>query len=85
MMTAYYIYKEDLDSVANCFNDFNKTFEDICAAYKDVTGEDARRGFNAKALQLSCEALKQKIATKENPERYFIFFILYECLSLITV
>ena len=71
MMTAYYIHKEDLDSVANSFSDFNKTFEVICAAFKDVTGMDIRNTANAKDVLKSCEALKQKIADKENHERYF--------------
>ena len=72
-MTAYCIYKEDLDSVANAFSEFNKTFEDICAAFKDVTGKDIRNGPSAKAVKKSCEALKQKIADKEKPARYFHF------------
>ena len=71
MMTAYYIHKEDPNSVANTFSFFTKTFEEICAAYKDVTGKDIKNGANAMAVQESCEALKQKIADKENHERYF--------------
>ena len=71
MMTAYYIHhKEDPHSVEYYIADFNKTFNDICSAFKDVTGEDIRKGANAKAILKSCEALKQKIAKKENPERY---------------
>ena len=68
-MTAYCIYKEDLDSVANAFSDFTKTFEEICAVFKDVTGKDIRNGANAKAVQKSCEVLKQKIADKKNHKR----------------
>ena len=72
MMTAYYIYKEDFDSVANYISDFNKTFDDISKAFKDITGEDIRNGANASAVQTSCEALKQKIADKEKPDRYLL-------------
>ena len=73
MMTAYYnyIHREDLDSVENTFSDFNKTFNDICDASKDITGTDIRNGVNAKVLHSSCEALKQKFADKEKPDRYF--------------
>ena len=75
MMTAYYIHhKEDPQSVEFYIADFNKTFNDICAAFKDVTGEDITKGANAKAIQKSCEALKKKIAKKENPERYILHY-----------
>ena len=62
MMTAYSIYKEDLDNVATYFSDFNKTFDVICDTLKDLTGEDIRNGANARAVQRACESLKQKIA-----------------------
>ena len=80
-MTAYCIHKEDLDSVANAFSDFTKTFEEICAVFKDVTGEDIRNGANAKAVQKSCEALKQKIADKEKHERYFELYFKSDLVS----
>ena len=35
-------------------------------AFKEITGKDIRNADNARA---SCEALKQKIADKEKPER----------------
>ena len=70
-MVAYNIDKKNFGGVENIYSDFNKTFEDICDAFEDVTGKDIRNGDNARALQASCEALKQKIADKENPERYF--------------
>ena len=63
----YHIYKEDLDSVANCYSDFNKKFDDIRDAFKDVTNEDIKN--TARDIKASCEALKQKIDDKENPER----------------
>ena len=70
MMVAYNIDQEDLEGVENTYSDFNKTFKDICDAFKEITGKDIRNGDNARALQASCEALKQKIADKEKPERY---------------
>ena len=70
MMTAYYIHKEDLKSVENTISDFNKTFTDICNAFKDVTGKDIRNEVDVMALQYSCEALKQKMADKDKPGRY---------------
>ena len=71
-MTAYNIHhKEDPHSVEYYIADFNKTFDEICAVFKDVTGEDIRKGANAKAIQKSCKVLKQKIAEKQKPERYF--------------
>ena len=76
IMTTYYIHhKEDPNSVEYYIADFNKTFDEICAVFKDVTGEDIRKGANAKAIQKSCEALKKKIAEKEKPEGYFQFCI----------
>ena len=70
MMTAYHIHKEDLKSVENTISDFNKTFTDICNAFKDVTGKDIRNEVDVMALQSSCEALKQKMADKDKPGRY---------------
>ena len=64
---SYDIYKEDLESVANCYSDFNKKFDDIRDAFKDVTNEDIKN--TARDIKASCEALKQKIDDKENPER----------------
>ena len=73
-MTAYYIHhKEDPNSVEYYIADFNKAFNEICSVFKDITGEDITKGANAKAILKSCEVLKQKIAEKENPERYFQF------------
>ena len=66
-MTAYYIFKEDLDSVENCFSDFNKKFDDIRDAFKDVTNEDIRN--TAQDVKKCCDTLRQKMADKENPER----------------
>ena len=44
MMTAYFIFKEDADSVTNSFTKFNSTFRELTSAYKDVTGEALRIG-----------------------------------------
>ena len=82
MMTAYFIHKEDPDSVANTFSFFTKTFEEICSAFKDVTGKDITNGANATAVEKSCEALKQKIADKENHERYFKLCFEKDCKTL---
>ena len=69
-MVAYNIDKKNFGGVENTYSDFNKTFKDICDAFEDVTGKDIRNGDNARDLQASCEALKQKIADKEKLERY---------------
>ena len=69
-MTTYYIYQNKPDSVENCFEDFNNTFEDLCAAFKEVTGKDIRDGVNAKAVLKSCQKLRNKITEQENAKRY---------------
>ena len=66
-MTAYNIFKADLESVANCFSDFNQKFDDIRDAFKDVTNEDIKN--TALDVKASCDALRQKIADREKPER----------------
>ena len=58
MMTAYFIFKEDIDSLTNCFAKFNSTYSDLKKAFKEVTGEQLNIGDSAvekssKALQLN--------------------------------
>ena len=66
-MTAYYIFKEDLNSLANCFSDFNKKFDDIRDVFKDVTNEDIKN--SARDVKASCDTLRQKIDDNQNAKR----------------
>ena len=36
MMTAYFIFKEDSESLAHCYEKFNKTYSDLCGAFKEA-------------------------------------------------
>ena len=58
MMTAYFIFKENTESLSNCYTKFNKTYSDLCEAFKEVTGEeliigDSAVGEASKALQMN--------------------------------
>ena len=66
MMTAYFIFKEDSESLANCYAMFNTTFSDLCEAFEEVTGEQLRIGDNA--VKNSSTALKLNMS--EDLKRY---------------
>ena len=66
MMTAYHIFKEDSESLANCYEKFNKTYSDLCEAFKEVTGEEFMVGDSEVAK--SSKALKLNMA--EDLKRY---------------
>ena len=65
MMTAYFIFKEDIDGLTNCHAKFNTTYSDLFKAFKEVTGEeleisDSAVGRSRRALELSmAEDLKR--------------------------
>ena len=46
MMTAYFIFKEDTESLTNCYSKFNKNFYDLREAFWEVTGEELKVGDN---------------------------------------
>ena len=71
MMTAYFIFKEDSESLANCYEKFNKTYSDLCEAFKEVTGEEFMVGDSE--VEKSSEALKQNMA--EDLNRYETIFL----------
>ena len=66
MMTAYNIFKEDSESLAHCYEKFNKTYSDLCEAFKEVTGEEFMVGDSEVAK--SSKALKLNMA--EDLKRY---------------
>ena len=58
MMTAYFIFKEDIEGLTNCHAKFNTTYSDLVKAFKEVTGEELSIGDSAvgeasKALQMN--------------------------------
>ena len=65
MMTAYFIFKEDIDGLTNCHAKFNTTYYDLFKAFKEVTGEeleisDSAVGRSSRALKLNmAEDLKR--------------------------
>ena len=64
-MTAYFIFKEDIDGLTNCHAKFNTTYSDLFKAFKEVTGEeleisDSVVGRSSRALKLNmAEDLKR--------------------------
>ena len=48
MEAAYSIYKEEPDRVAEHFERFNKEFEQVCEAFKEVTGQVYKPGQEVK-------------------------------------
>ena len=60
MMTAYFIFKEDIESLNNCYNKFNRTFSDLKKAFKEVTGEELNIGDSE--VEKSSRALKVNMA-----------------------
>ena len=67
MMTAYFIFKEDSESLANCYEKFNKTYSDLKKAFQEVTGEKLNIGDSA--VEKSSRALKLNLA--EDLKRYY--------------
>ena len=73
-MTAYFIFKEDIDSLTNGFAKFNSTYSDLKKAFKEVTGEQLNIGDSAvekssKALQLN---LAEDLTRHETIKIFFI-------------
>ena len=60
MMTAYSIFKEDIESLTNCFAKFNSTYSDLKKAFKEVTGQELNIGDNA--VEKSSKALQWNMA-----------------------
>ena len=80
MMTAYFIFKEDSESLSNCYEKFNKTYSDLCEAFKEVTGGEFMVGDSK--VEKSSKALKLNMA--EDLKRYettiLTIFILFRSL-----
>merc|ERR550534_3654409 len=51
MMTAYSISKEDPDQVADHFERFNRDFDQMCQAFKEVTNQTFKAGQEVEALK----------------------------------
>ena len=68
MMTAYLIFKEDIEGLNNCFTKFNTTFSDLKKVFKEVTGEELNIGDSE--VEKSSRALKVNMA--EDLKRCYI-------------
>ena len=44
MLVAYSIFKEDPDQVATHFEQFNRDFDQMCQAFKEVTNQTFKAG-----------------------------------------
>ena len=66
MMTAYFIFKEDLESLINCHAKFNTTYSDLKKAFREVTGEELFIGDSE--VEKSSRTLKLNMA--EDLKRY---------------
>ena len=71
MMTAYFIFKGELDSLSNCHAQFNAFFSDLKKAFQEVTGEQLNIGDSA--VERSSRALKLNMA--EDLKRYYSWII----------
>ena len=60
MMTAYFIFKEDIEGLTNCHAKFNTTYSDLFKAFKEVTGEELK--ISDSAVGRSSRALKLDMA-----------------------
>ena len=66
-MTAYFIFKEDIDSLTNCHAKFNSTFSDLKNAFQEVIGQELDIGDSA--VEKSSRDLKLNMA--EDLKRYY--------------
>ena len=51
MLVAYSIFKEDPDKVTHHFERFNRDFEQMCKAFKEVTNQTFKAGQEVEALK----------------------------------
>ena len=51
MLVAYSIFKEDPDQVADHFERFNKDFDQMCQAFKEVTNQTFKAGQEVEMLK----------------------------------
>ena len=51
MLVAYSIFKEDPDQVTDHFEQFNRDFDEICKAFKEVTGQTFKAGQEVEVLK----------------------------------
>ena len=51
MLVAYKIFKEEPDQVANLFHQFNKDFDQMCKAFKEVTNQMFQAGQKLEMLK----------------------------------
>ena len=51
MLVAYSIFKEDPDQVADHFEQFNRNFDQMCQAFKEVTNQTFKAGQEVEALK----------------------------------
>ena len=70
MMTAYFIFKEASESLADCY----ATFSDLCEAFKEVTGEPLTIGDSA--VKNSSTALKLNMSESEDLKRYNEYYFI---------
>ena len=51
MLSAYSIYKEEPDQVTDLFEQFNRDFDQMCKAYKEVTNQTFKAGQEVEMLK----------------------------------
>ena len=51
MLVAYSIYKDDPDQVTDHFEQFNRNFDQMCQAFKEVTNQTFKAGQEVEALK----------------------------------
>ena len=66
MMTAYFIFKENTESLVNCHAKFNSTYSDLMKAFREVTGEKLNVGDNA--VEKSSKTIERNMS--EDLKRY---------------
>ena len=77
MMTAYFIFKEDIESLTNCFAKFNSTYSDLKKAFKEVTGEQLNIGDSD--VEKSSKVLKLNMAEDlKRQEKIKIYYFIFK-------
>ena len=68
MLSAYSIFKEKPDEVTNHFDQFNRDFEQMCQAFKEVTNQTFQAGQEVEALKPVAPVKPTQRLPQSNPE-----------------